>query len=111
MLALLNFAYYQYGCTFYQYGCAAYYGCATYRLHFVAPPMVVPPKNMVASPNICLRCLILRTTNMVAPSIDMVAPLVMSINMVAPLVMVVPLIVCISWHCLWLRLQKYGCST
>ncbi len=32
--------------------------------------MVAPPKNMVASPNICLRCLILRTTNMVAPSIE-----------------------------------------
>jgi hypothetical protein len=31
--------------------------------------MVAPPKNMVASPNICLRHLILLTTNMVAPSI------------------------------------------
>ncbi len=54
---------------------------------------------------ICLHCLTLCTTNMVAPSIDMVAPLVMSINMVVQLVMVAPLIGCISWHCLWLRLQ------
>ncbi len=66
---------------------------------------------------ICLRCLNLRTTNMVAPSINKVAPLVMSINMVAPLVMVAPPIVCVSWHPLWLHLQKiwlrhliYGCA-
>jgi hypothetical protein len=54
MLALLSFAYYQYGCAFYQYGCtasyvyqygcAASYGCATNRLHFLALPMVAPPK-------------------------------------------------------------------
>ncbi len=66
---------------------------------------------------ICLHHLTLRITNLVAPSIDMVAPLVMSINMVAPLVMVAPPIVCISWHRLWLHLQKiwlhhliYGCA-
>jgi hypothetical protein len=57
MLALLNFAYYQYGCTFYQYGCtasyvyqlgcAAIYGCATNGLHFLALPMVAPPKKML----------------------------------------------------------------
>jgi hypothetical protein len=66
---------------------------------------------------ICLRCSTLRTTNMVAPSIGMVVLLVMSINMVAPLVMVAPPIACVSWHRLWLRLQKiwlrhliYGCA-
>jgi hypothetical protein len=66
---------------------------------------------------IYLRCLTLHTTNMVAPSIDMVAPLVMSINMGALLVMVAPPIVCVSWHHLWMCLQKiwlrhliYGCA-
>ncbi len=67
---------------------------------------------------ICLRRLTLHTTNMVMPSFNIVAPLVMSINMVAPLIMVAPPIFCNSWHCLWLRLQKiwlrhliYGCTT
>jgi hypothetical protein len=79
-------------------------------------PMVGPQKKRLPH-LICLRCLTLHPTNMVAPFIDMVAPLVMSINMVAPLVMVAPPIVCVSWHCLWLRLQKiwlrhliYGCA-
>jgi hypothetical protein len=80
MFALLNFAYYQYGCAFYrygcatsyvyQYGCAASYGCATDRLHFLASPMVASPKNMVAPPNIWFRRLALRDINVVAPSID-----------------------------------------
>jgi hypothetical protein len=98
MLASLNFAYYQYGYAFiqyscaasyvYQYGCPANYGCATDLLQFLALPMVAPPKNMVAPPNIWLHHLALRDIDMVVPSIDMVAPLVM----------VVPPIFCI-----WLR--------
>jgi hypothetical protein len=101
MLALLDFAYYQ--C-----GCAASYGCATNRLHFVASPMVAPPKNMVASPNIWLHRLALHAIDMVAPSI----------NMVAPQVMVAQPIICVWLHRLWLPLQKlwlhcyhsYGCT-
>ncbi len=117
MLALLNFAYYQYGCAFYRYGCAASYvyqygctasyGCTTNCLHFLTLPMVAPPKNMVAPPNIWLRRLAMHDIDMVVPSI----------NMVAPLVMVVLLIFCIWLRCPWLRLQKlwlllfhnYGC--
>ncbi len=94
-------------CAFYQYGWAASYGCATYCLHFFASPMVaVPQKNMVASPNMlallsfayyqygCAFYWYGCATSYVAPPI-----------------------VCISWHCLWLRLQKiwmhhliYGCA-
>ncbi len=106
MLALLSFAYHQYGCTFYwygcttsyvyQYGCATSYGCATDCLRFLASPMDASPKNMVAPPNIWLCLLALRDIDMVAPSI----------NMVAPLVMVAPPIFCIWLHCLWLHLQK-----
>jgi hypothetical protein len=107
MLALLDFADYQYGCAFYQYGCtasyvyqygcAASYGCAiTNHLGFLALPMVAPPKKMVAPPNIWLRRLALHDIDMVAPSVDMVAPLVM----------VAPPIFCIWLRRLWLRLIK-----
>jgi hypothetical protein len=58
--------------------------------------MVAPPKNMVAPPNTWLHRLALHDIDMVVPSI----------NMVAPLVMVAPPIFCAWLHCLWLRIQK-----
>jgi hypothetical protein len=70
--------------------------------------MVALPKKLVAPPNIWLRRLALHDIDMVASSIDMVAPLVM----------VAPPIFCVWLRCLWLRLQKlwlhrfhnYGCA-
>jgi hypothetical protein len=63
---------------------------------------------MFVPPNIWLHRLALHDIDMVVPSIDMVAPLVM----------IAPLIFCIWLRRLWLRLQKlwlhrfhnYGCA-